>query len=154
MSVNTPTPPPAAASSVTSKLSWLRRHRIRTGLGVLVLGCGVATVAVAGHTGGHPAVTGNPGPSAASAGAALMSCMRDPNVKSVSVDAGSFVSSVEIRTTIGGDEGPNLAQDDSDDAAGRKLVADFQRCATAADGPNGLVSVHASDGSVLASAAY
>jgi hypothetical protein len=34
------------------------------------------------------------------------------------------------------------------------VVDDFQRCATTADGPNGLVSVDASDGSVLLTGDY
>jgi hypothetical protein len=80
--------------------------------------------------------------------------MDDPNVMSVSADPGTFVSTVVIATTIGGDEGPNLAQDESDDTAGQAVVDDFQRCATTADGPNGLVSVDASDGSVLLTGDY
>ncbi len=83
-----------------------------------------------------------------------MSCMDDPNVKSVSADPGTFVSTVVIATTIGGDEGPNLAQDEADDTAGQAVVDDFQRCAITADGPNGLVSVDASDGSVLLTGDY
>jgi hypothetical protein len=135
-------------------MSWLRRHKIRTGLGALVVVCGIASVSLTGHSVAATAVTGNADSAAAAANSALLSCMDNPNVKSVSVDPGTFVSTVVIATTLGGDEGPSLAQDENDDTAGQGVVDDFQRCTTTADGSNGLVSVDAADGSVLLSGGY
>ncbi|HEX3828673.1 MAG TPA: hypothetical protein VHV82_15515 [Sporichthyaceae bacterium] len=154
MPVNPPTPSPRPAARRTSKLSWLRRHKIGYALVALVAVGGLASTAFTGHSTGAPAVPGDADSPAAAAATALTSCMDDPNVMSVSADPGTFVSTVVIATTIGGDEGPNLAQDESDDTAGQAVVDDFQRCATTADGPNGLVSVDASDGSVLLTGDY
>jgi len=116
-----------------------------------VVGVGL-TLSGAAHAARHSTdrpVAGGPSPAQT-----LQSCLNNPDVQRVTVDANDDVSAVNIYTTLGGDLGSSLSQDLNDQITGNQIVTQFDGCNAGQYGANGLVTVFSNNGSTLASVGY
>jgi hypothetical protein len=123
----------------------------KLGVVCVVVGIGL-TVSAAAHAAHHS--TEGTAAGGRSPAQTLQSCMNNPDVQQVTVDANDDVSAVNIYTTLAGDIGSSLGQDLNDQIIGNQIVTQFVGCNAGQYGANGLVTVYSKNGTTLAAIGY